>query len=199
MAAFDWLVESLSGRDAMMQCGMFLIPRCLLDEAGGWDERLSLVDDFEFFVRVLLKADDLLFCPGFLSYRSGLSNALSGRRTPEALESAVFSMELGTEAILRREDSPRTRRLSADHLAALGFDVYLTRPDLARRLRRRATALGGSDVRPPGGSVFRRLSHIVGWRAALRLRSCILGTARRRRRGMRFRRRGAAALEGGGP
>ncbi len=49
--SIDWLVESFreGGIHSMMQCGMFLIPRRLIEIVGGWDERLTLIDDTEFF------------------------------------------------------------------------------------------------------------------------------------------------------
>ena len=47
----DWLCETWADTEPMYQCALWLVPRALLDQVGGWDERLSLINDFEFFPR----------------------------------------------------------------------------------------------------------------------------------------------------
>ena len=46
MPAIEWLVEAWADAQPMMQCGLWLIPRAIIDTAGGWDESLSLINDF---------------------------------------------------------------------------------------------------------------------------------------------------------
>ena len=85
MASTDWLVESWVDARPMMQPGLFLIPRPVLERAGLWDETLSLIDDFEFFARVLCHSSEVRFAPGArLYYRSGIKGSLSGMKTPRA-------------------------------------------------------------------------------------------------------------------
>lgn len=80
MSSKEWLIESFRDARPMMQPAIFLITRPLIEEVGGWDERLSPIDDFEFFARLLSAARDIKFCEGqTLYYRSGLENALSGK------------------------------------------------------------------------------------------------------------------------
>ncbi|RYE47757.1 MAG: glycosyltransferase family 2 protein, partial [Sphingobacteriales bacterium] len=56
----DWLVKSLENGPNMMQCGLWLIPREILAISGLWDERLSLINDFDFFIRVILASQKVL-------------------------------------------------------------------------------------------------------------------------------------------
>ena len=42
-------------RCSMIQGGCYLIPRALIEQAGPWNETLSLINDFDFFPRVLLR------------------------------------------------------------------------------------------------------------------------------------------------
>jgi glycosyltransferase involved in cell wall biosynthesis len=169
--ALDWIKATWADTEPMYQCGLFLLPRPLLDRAGGWDESLSLIDDFEFFTRVALQAKELIFTPGArLYYRSGLTASLSGRKSRRAWESACRSSLLAVEHLLAREDSATTRRLGANILQKLVYAFYPEHPDLRRDLALRISRLGGADIPPGGGASFQRLARVVGWRFAARLR-----------------------------
>src|SRR5207247_10763096 len=83
MEPTDWLVESWMDARPMMQPGLFLTPRPVLERSGLWDETLSLIDDFEFFARVLCHSSEVRFAPeARLYYRSGIEGSLSGSQTP---------------------------------------------------------------------------------------------------------------------
>lgn len=163
----DWLVEIWRDAQPMMQCALFLMPRELLDRTGGWDERLSLINDFEFFARVVLASAGIVFTPGArLYYRSGLAGSLSGRKTPAAWRSAFLSLTTGTDHLLAAENSPRTRRAAAAILQGLAFDMYPSMPQLVAQLETRATALGGAGLAPLGGRGFQIARRLLGWKAA---------------------------------
>lgn len=169
-APVDWLVELWERAQPMMQCGQFLLPRDLLARTGGWDERLSLINDFEFFARLVTASAGVVYTPGArLYYRSGLPSSLSRCRTAPAWESAALSSLLGTEHLLRLEDSPRTRRACAAILQQLVYDLYPGMPALRARLETRIAKLGGSDLAPLGGRGFQFVRRLVGWRLARRL------------------------------
>jgi len=169
-APADWLVEIWSDGEPMMQCALFLLPRPLLDACGGWDERLSLINDFEFFARLVAASAGIVFTPGArLFYRSGLPGSLSGRKSARAWQSAFLSTTLGTDHLLRLEDSPRTRRAAATMLQGLVHAMYPSMPDLVRDLETRTATLGGSPLRPQGGKMFLLLSRLLGWKTARRL------------------------------
>lgn len=171
--SFDWMLNSLQhgGRHSMMQCGMFLIPRSLLFHAGGWDERLTLIDDTEFFTRLILNANHVLGTDAKLYYRSGVSGSLSRSRGRAACESAVLSLELAARHLLNRDDSAQVRRIAADLLMNGYYDIAPRHADLGRRLMIQIADLGGSDLPPLGGPVFTTVSRLLGWKGASRLRN----------------------------
>lgn len=163
----SWLVGDWRNAQPMTQSGMFLLPRSLLERVGGWDERLSLIDDFEFFARVLTICDGLRAAPdACLYYRRAVPDSLSGQKSRAALESALLSLELGTGHLLRAEDSARTRLASANLFRNFDYEHYPDHPDLRARARARAEALGGGDLEPIGSPNFHRARRLVGWRAA---------------------------------
>ncbi len=171
-APIDWLVEAWTGGRPMHQCGIFLLPRVLIEERGGWDERLSLINDFEFFARIITASDGIRFTPeARLYYRSGIAGSLSTRRSRAAWESAHLSATLATGHLLAAEDSPRTRRAAADCLSELVFNMYPAAPDLVAKLEDRVHALqpGAPRAVPAGGAAFRLVAALLGWKAARRL------------------------------
>jgi glycosyltransferase involved in cell wall biosynthesis len=169
--ALEWIIETWRDTEPMYQCALFLIPRPLLDHTGGWDERLGLINDFEFFTRVVLASDGIRFTPeARLCYRSNLDNSLSGLKSRKGCESACLSIQLGVRHLLARENSPRTRRVAADLLQAHVHSFYPRFPDLLAPCMAEIQRLGGSQIQPQGGRFFRLLATIFGWRFALRIR-----------------------------
>lgn len=174
--ALDWLVETWRDTEPMYQCALFLIPRTLINEVGGWDERLGLINDFEFFTRLVLAGDGIRFTPeARLCYRSGQDGSLSGLKSRTGCESASLSVQLGIRHLLARERSPRTLRVAADMLQAHVHAFYPSFPDLLAPCLDEITRLGGSSLQPKGGRLFRFVTTVFGWRLSLRLRRILSG------------------------
>jgi glycosyltransferase involved in cell wall biosynthesis len=167
----EWLVRAWTGGLPMMQAGIWLLPRAVLERAGPWDERLSLINDFEYFTRVLLAAREVRHCEGArLYYRSGRPGSLASRRSRAAWESALLSLELGTAALLAHDATPRARRACADVFQEWAHAAYLEAPEVFARLDAHVRALGRSGVRMQGGILFRALERALGWKLAKRLK-----------------------------
>ena len=170
MAPADWLVMACGNTRPMMQCAIFLIPRPVFENAGGWDEQLALINDFEFFTRLLLQSEGIRFTAGArLYYRSGIEGNMSGMNTREAIESEHRSLLLGTQHLLDYEDTPGTRRVVANTLQDFIHRRYPDHPDLRAEMKKRVEELGGSDLRPSGPPGFEVLRPIVGWKMARRV------------------------------
>ena len=167
MEATDWLVESWTDARPMMQCALWLIPRALLDRTGGWDERLSLINDFEFFARVLCHAERVLFTPGCpLYYRSGLAGSLSGSKGRRAIESAFLSLTTGVDHLLNRRADPQSRLACANLLQDFIYSCYPQHPDLRAAVTQRINLLGRPTIEPSGGGKFQLARRLLGWRLA---------------------------------
>ncbi len=181
LPADEWLVQAWRWARPMMQPGLFLVPRALLDRCGGWDARLSLIDDFEFYSRVLCAARDVCFTPEVVvAYRSALAGSLSSRKDRPAMESAQLALRLGTGQLLARRNDAAARRSCANMLQTFVHEAWADPRcrDLAAALEPEIERLGGSDVPLPGGPRLQRLGRLIGWRRAVRLQA----TLRRLRR-----------------
>jgi glycosyltransferase involved in cell wall biosynthesis len=170
----EWLIASFENGLNMMQCALWLIPRSVLLRAGLWDERLSLINDFDFIIRVLLASRGVRFVEGpCMYYRSGLDQSLSGSYSRQACESAFLSTELGVSTIITAENSARTRRIAALCFQSWAYVFYPAYPDLTEAAEQKVEAYGGSDYQLAGGSVFRCLSKLLGWKCAKRIRHLV--------------------------
>jgi glycosyltransferase involved in cell wall biosynthesis len=166
----EWLTRDWMSGEPMNQSGMFLIPRDLIEDAGSWNPELCLIDDFEFFARIISKSEGVCFTSeARLFYRSCLPDSLSGTRTRKSAESACISLLLGTNHLLEIEDTSRTRRASANVLQTFIYGFYPLFPDLRSRINRRIKELGGSDLQPSGPPGFHKLRRWTGWRIARRV------------------------------
>lgn len=172
MDAREWLVESWMDARPMTQCGMFLIPRVLVDRVGGWDEKLTLIDDFEFFARVLCAANKVLFTPDCpMHYRSGVAGSLSGTKSDKAIESAYLSASMGVDHLLAKLADARSKRACANIMQDFVYTFYPARPDLRAKAEARVRELGGADIAPGGGGKFHLARRFIGWKLARRLTS----------------------------
>jgi len=155
---------------SMMHPAAWLAPRALLDQVGPWNENLSLNDDGEYFARVALAADRIIFCENAKSfYRSALTGSLSRRKDPRALASLYQSVELTLTHLLTVDRSPRSFAAAAYAWKWAAFELYPAAPALSHAALKSSNKLGGTTRPFPGSGRFQLLARLLGWRLARRL------------------------------
>jgi glycosyltransferase involved in cell wall biosynthesis len=170
MNPLDWLVDAWMDARPMMQPGLFLIPRPVIKQSGLWDEKLSLIDDFDFFARVLCHAAEVRFTPGaLLYYRSGIGGSLSGRKNRKAVESAFNSLMTGTGHLLSRRQDEHAKLACANVLQDFIYTYYPEHGDLREKVEERIKELGASNLPPSGSPRFEKLRKLIGWKLARRV------------------------------
>ena len=166
----EWLVRSRHDGLGMLFPAIWLFHRSIAEAAGPWDETLSLGDDGEYFTRVVLASNGVLFCNGArCHYRSGIIGSLSGTKSADGWDSQFRVIELCQRYVRAREDSERVRRgfaLSWQHLAHAAFPYHSR---LAEQALKRAHSLHSVKIRPGGGPAFHIAALLLGWRAARKL------------------------------
>jgi len=175
MPGDDWLVEASVTASAMMQAGMFLLPRALALRVGPWNENLTLIDDFEYFCRLLCETNQVLFVAGTtLFYRSGLHGSLSNRTSREARRSECEAVLLGTGYILAKRQDHEARLACANVCQDVLYALYPRHRDLRRRLAARvAECHTATTIQPSGGRYFHLLRPWIGWKLARRLQRAV--------------------------
>jgi glycosyltransferase involved in cell wall biosynthesis len=174
LPACEWLISSWKNGHSMMQSGMFLLPRAIIEKAGYWDEQLSLIDDLDFFTRVILKSSGVVFDPAAtLYYRSGISGSLSDHKQEAAIRSAFSSLQKATNSLLAVNSSPEARLASANIWQHFIYTAYPAHPDLVKKAGQKIKELGGSSLPFMAGGLTRILTALVGWKATARIKHLI--------------------------
>lgn len=164
----DFLTSRPEG--VMLQCGIMLVPRKLIEAAGLWNEQLILYNDTEFFNRVFLKSKGIKFSKGArLYYRSGMNNSISAGRTRKYFESTFHATNLIAEQLLAAENSHRIKNLIANTYLGQYYRMYPYFPDLLKAFEEKIALYPEGTVKPDGGAVFKFLSRMVGWKIAKRI------------------------------
>jgi GT2 family glycosyltransferase len=163
MSPVDFLTSTPIG--PMLQCGIMLVPRNLIEKSGLWDERLILFNDTEFYSRLLLNSEGVIFTSGAkLYYRSGLKSSISVQKSRKFFESTYLATNLVAENLLKFEDSKRTRNLIANIYFNQYFEMYPFFNDLQSMHIKKIKLNGGASIKPNGGLFFKIFSFVFGWR-----------------------------------
>lgn len=164
LSPIEWLTIDNGKGLGMMQCGLFLIPRAILDRAGLWDEELSLINDFEFFPRLFLNAEQLVFTPNArLYYRSGRQSTLSAQQSEKHLESAFKALSKTTELLLAYDDSFAVRKVLALFWRIWSYQFYPYQIDYYNFSEEVIKKLGHSPNYTQKG-LTGTLSLVLGWK-----------------------------------
>ena len=172
LAPVDWVVESWAG-GGMMHVAAWLIARKVALNAGPWVESLRWAANLDghFFTRTLLASSRCVFCQEAKSfYRSGHAS-MSSWKSRKSLESTLHVLLDIGEALLKCENSPRTRKAFADNLQRYVFSTYPDSRDLVSAAEKMIKELGGSNLRISAGPLQLRASLLVGWKLGKRLHS----------------------------
>ena len=157
LSPVDWLVRKM-GQNLYMQTATWLVSREVTEAAGPWDTRLLGDDDGEYFCRVLLASESVLFVPeAKVYYRSSGAGSLSYvGRSDRKMEAQWLSMQKHVAYVRSLEDSERVRAACVKYLENWLVAFYPARMDLVANSQALARELGG-ELRLP------RLSWKYAW------------------------------------
>lgn len=166
----NWLLNSWTG-GGMMQTACWLTPRRLIDRSGLWNEKLTLHDDGEFFSRVLLQSEKVVFDPASSVYYRQVQSSLSQQnKSFKAAESALNVALSYKKLIFRHEVSEKSKFAIAHVLKSF---IYQYHPKHSELINLAIHELRNLDleVQPHvGGANFIRLSKLFGFENALHIR-----------------------------
>lgn len=169
LSPVEWLIRKM-GLNHHMQTDNWLVSRELTEAAGPWDIRLFRDNDGEYFCRVLLASDGVLFVPEARSYyrNAGFKSISYIAGSNKKLESLFISMKLHIQYLRSLEDSERTRAASVAYINNWLHEFYPYRIDIAQQLKEMARELGGEGNDPVLSWKYNWLVPLFGWGAARR-------------------------------
>lgn len=169
----QWLLDAWEN-GVWMQPSAWLTHRSLIEAAGPWNEQLSLHDDGEFFSRVLLRAQEIVFCPGSKSfYRKGISDSLSSIRSEKATRSHLAVCQAYEDALLGYQNTEHTRIACANNYQRIVYEYYPLHSAVCQSAETRVRELGGSNAKPYGTPLFQLVNKLLGWRLSKRLQNIV--------------------------
>jgi len=171
LPAHQWLCSSWKNGQSMTQPGIFLLPREIIDNSGLWDEQLTLIDDLDFFTRVILKSKFILFDPSaVLYYRSGNKGSLSDNKKDEAILSAFMAIDKATANLLAMHATLETKLACANTWQNFVYTIYPKYPGLGANAQKKIDELGGSSLKFTAGGITKALTNVLGWKMTKRLK-----------------------------
>jgi hypothetical protein len=90
----------------MLAISSYLTHRSLIEKAGYWDENLTINQDGEFFARVLVHVDKVVYdSEGKIFYRTPSEFNVSQQKSEKAMKSLLESYNCYEKVVLKFEDS----------------------------------------------------------------------------------------------
>ena len=153
-----------------MQTATWLVSRQMTEATGSWDTRLLGDDDGEYFFRVIMCADQILFVPDAKVYYRFSGGSRLGRigGNDRKREAQFLSMKLQISALRSRDDSPRVRQACLTYLQTWLLNFYPERPDIIQEAKRLAQDLGGDLYAPKLRWRYSWMSPLIGYALAKR-------------------------------
>jgi glycosyltransferase involved in cell wall biosynthesis len=167
--SLDWYIDVMNTREAMLAGWMWLIPRSVLNKAGGWDERLHLMNDFEFSTRLILHSEGIGFAENAIHYyRKGLANSMTSKMNDKVALSIYTGVTEACNHVLSVDDSERIKKAFATQFQKWVYHFYPLHPNLIDKMETKIKSLGGSELRPEGGRIFKLLNKVFYWKVVMR-------------------------------
>jgi glycosyltransferase involved in cell wall biosynthesis len=170
----DYLLKLYSGQiigpgyGGMITVHAWLCPKSVIDKAGPWNEDLTVDDDGEFFCRVMLNSDEILYSEKAICYYRKYKKraSLSTARNYAANKSMLLSTTLKLQHLQHQTTDLLVNKVIARLLMENIVLLYPVNKDLYATADNLLKKLGGTDYVPIlGGKVSEFLKKIFGWKA----------------------------------
>ena len=159
-------------RGDFMQTAAWLVSRELSTAAGPWDTRLLGDDDGEYFGRVVLGCERILFVPEAKIYwrESGWRSLRNILLSERKIEAHFLAMELQINYARSFGDTPRIRAACLACVQASLHYFYPEWHELLNRIEQLCVDLGGRPGRPSLPWKYVWIQKFFGWSIAKRTR-----------------------------
>ena len=168
----DFLIHLWGGKGQMnfIQTNCWLVPKQIIEQAGGWRAYRCPDDDGEFFARVLLASEGIVYVPGVYNYyhiTPGGVNQLSKSKNKKYLQNTLLTIDLKHQFLLKKGMHPFINKAIASQYLRFAVDQFPEQKMLSAIAYRRYRSLG-ENVQVPvlGGRMIEFVKKIFGWRVA---------------------------------
>ncbi len=168
----DFLINLWGGKGHMnfIQTNCWLVPKQIIEQAGGWRAYRCPDDDGEFFARVLLGSEGIVYVPGVYNYyhiEPGGANQLSRSKNKKYLQNTLLTIDLKHQYLLQSGHHPYIKKAIASQYLRFAVDMYPAQRILSAIAYRRYQQLDTQITLPVlGGKLIETIKHVFGWRSA---------------------------------
>ena len=156
-----------NGEGWMVQPNAWLTPKKNIEKAGLWNEKINVDDDGEFFCRVILQSDGIVYSSTAINYYRKFvkRRSLSATKNRKGMESALESTFLKHKYLSECSNNYRINiafgRLYSE-LAAVFYPMY---SDLSIKAIKKAKQLNNyKQIHYQHTSVYRIITFLFGWK-----------------------------------
>lgn len=171
----EFLVNLFGGKGEsnFIQTNCWLVPRSVINKSGGWRDYRCPDDDGEFFTRVLLASEGIVYVPGVFNYyrRDVRDNKLSANANQKYIQNTLLTIDLKHEYLKKVAESEKLQKAFAKQY--LDFAIYnypLHKKFSMIALKRYKKMNQKAELPLLGGRVTELTKVIFGWKAAQLLR-----------------------------
>ncbi len=167
-------LNGIDGQVSMIQPNAYLVSAALINKAGFWNEalRFSPDDDSEFFTRVIINADQVLFDSLSINYyRVSHLPSVSKRYDKLAADGALLAILLKFSTILKYCKTKAVNKLFAHHLSLIAYLYGCSYPDIIQKVKRQLRETGVNQFSLVGGFNFKLISIFIGFENTIKLKS----------------------------
>jgi glycosyltransferase involved in cell wall biosynthesis len=173
----DFLIHLWGGKGELnfIQTNCWLVPKQIIAQAGGWRAYRCPDDDGEFFARVLLASEGIVYVPGVYNYyhiAPGGANQLSRNKNKKYLQNTLLTIDLKHQYLVRSGHHPYIKKAIASQYLRFAVDMFPAQKILSAIAYKRYSSLN-EKVKVPvlGGRMIELIKTIFGWRVARITRS----------------------------
>lgn len=130
------------GYGGMIALHSWLTPKKIIDKVGMWNEKLSFDDDGEYFCRVILSAERIIYAENaIVYYRKQVKNSLSSLKSIKALTSHFESVSLKKEYLLNKDSGLNAKKAISRCFNEIAIDAYPRSIKIANKAIKEADSL----------------------------------------------------------
>lgn len=168
----ELFIKLWGGLDAnmnMIQTSAWLTPRALIEVAGPWNEQLAKDQDGEFFARVGLQSQGIIYVPESKNYyRKHIKGSnIAAQKQRKHIESNLMATDLKADYLFEKLKSKEARKAIASQYKWVAMEAWPIFPKITSMALKKCEDLGGSNFSPVlGGQIIEWIKFNFGWKLA---------------------------------
>ncbi len=167
----------VNGREGMVQPNAYLTPISIIKKAGYWSPLLnrSPDDDSEFFCRVLLHSNKIIYDQTSINYYRKSINLLSRGKSLQHAYGALKTIELKTKIILEYNNTSKVKCALAKGFAKIAYSYGSYHPEIIFEVSKLLLSLlGYKKIPSTGGKYFKLFSRIIGFKNVFYIKNILI-------------------------